>query len=128
MVGRLMVPITDIKLIARRQSDLGEGRPDYLVHVQDRLVGRVYCQLSRPDVEQWFWGVQGVITSMEIGQLHGSLRAWNRPRPSCVRRSNFGWCGRPQYGRRTYPTAGYKQDLRDVGAPDAASPPTAVQH
>ena len=66
-----MVPLSQIELVARRPTDVGEDRPDYLIYARDRLVGRIYCQLARPVAQQWFWGVQGVFTTMEIGQLHG---------------------------------------------------------
>jgi hypothetical protein len=66
-----MVPFTQIELVARRKTDVGEDHPDHLIYARDRPVGRIYCQLARPDAQQWFWGVQGVLTSMEIGQLHG---------------------------------------------------------
>ena len=61
-----------IELVARRQEDLHDGRPDYLVYASDRQLGRIYQQLSgMARTEQWFWGVQGVLTSAEIGRLQG---------------------------------------------------------
>jgi hypothetical protein len=62
---------TQIELVARRQTDVGKDQPDYLVYARDRLVGRISCQVATPNAEQWFWGIHGMVTSMEIGTLQG---------------------------------------------------------
>ena len=71
-----MTPLPHIELIARRQEDLQARYPDYLIYAGERLVGRIYCQVGGMGrTEQWYWGVQGAFTSMEIGPLHASAGA-----------------------------------------------------
>lgn len=61
-----------IELIARRQEDLQNGNPDYHVFAGVRLVGRIY-KTHMHAVDQWFWGLNGVWSSAEIGiALHGN--------------------------------------------------------
>ena len=67
-----MTPLPHIELLAPRQEDLQARYPDYLIYAGERLVGRIYCQVGGMGrTEQWYWGVQGAFTSMEIGPLHG---------------------------------------------------------
>jgi hypothetical protein len=66
-----------IDLVPRRQPDLIPRGRDYLIYADDRRVGRIYEVFTRPpQQEHWFWGLQGVFTSMEIGELHGAAQSY----------------------------------------------------
>jgi hypothetical protein len=68
-------------LVPRRQPDTVTGAgPDYSIYASERVVGRVYCRVARRDFEQRFWGVNGVVTSSEIGQLHGFAESFDQAR------------------------------------------------
>lgn len=59
-----------IELVAKRQDDLQQGKPDYLVYAGEQLVGRMYRM--NPFDETWFWGVNGVTVDMSVGAvMHG---------------------------------------------------------
>ena len=61
-----------IELVAKRQDDLEGDRPDYSVYAGEQLVGRVYCQVKRSDVEEWFWSVNALTVDRTIGiAMHG---------------------------------------------------------
>ena len=64
-----------IDLVAQREPDLVGGGRDFLIYARGRRVGRIYEVTSRPDHAHWFWGLQGIFTSMEIGQLQWALAA-----------------------------------------------------
>jgi hypothetical protein len=57
-------------LVPRRQRDLVPPGRDYLIYARECRVKRIYeVTGSHPP---WFWGLQGVFTSTEIGRLQGA--------------------------------------------------------
>ena len=112
-----MAPLPRIELIARRQEHDIE-RPDYVIYAQDRVVGRIHRQLASGDVQQWFWGVQGVITSMEIGHLQGAAESFDQAKERLRVACNLwlAWAVAVPPSHLSY--AGIRKDLRDVGAAD----------
>jgi len=76
--GRTGSLLPGIELMPRREPDDVDGAPDYLIYAGDHLVGRIYRHVSRSDFENWFWGLQGVFTSMEIGRLHGGAESFDQ--------------------------------------------------
>lgn len=73
---RTGAPAERIELVSRREPEtVVGGGPDYLIYAGDRLVGRIYQR-----AEQWFCGVQGIFTSMKIGQLHGLAKSLAKQR------------------------------------------------
>jgi hypothetical protein len=50
-----------IVLIARRNKDLQDDRPDYSIWADGQRVSRIYRKYRSGDHELWFWGVDSVI-------------------------------------------------------------------
>jgi hypothetical protein len=104
---RLMAP-PHIELVARRKpEDLVGDRPDYMVYARDRVVGRIYLQLSgRMQRGQWFWGRfhqqrdrpfaggRGKLRSCQGATAHG-VRSGSPGRWQCRHRT----CPIPEYGK-----------------------------
>jgi hypothetical protein len=61
--------MSGIDLVPQRQPDLTPHGRDYLIYTRACLVGRIY-EITGHN-QHWFWGLQGVFTSTDIGQLHG---------------------------------------------------------
>jgi hypothetical protein len=111
-----------IDLVPLRQEDLQDRYPDYLVYAAERLVGRIYCQVGGIGrTEQWFWGVQGVFTSMEIGPLHGLAPSFDHAKVQL--RTAFdlwlAWALAAPSSHLSY--ARIQQDLQEVGALSASA-------
>ena len=112
-----MALLPHVELIARQQEDLQRRYADYLIYAGERLVGRIYCQVGGMGrTEQWFWGVQGVFTSMEIGQLRGLAPSFDHAKTQL--RTAFdlwlAWALAVPPSHLSYATI--RRDLRDVGA------------
>jgi len=68
-----------IDLVPRRRPNLVPRGRDYLIYARECRVGRIYeVTGNRP---RWFWGIQGVFTSMDIGQLQGSASSLPQAMP-----------------------------------------------
>jgi hypothetical protein len=122
----LMAELPRIELVPRLESErLGGDRPDYSIYTGQRMVGRIYLQnvgQFTEDSEQWFWGVQGVFTSMEIGHLRGLAGSLDEAKARL--RAAFdlwlAWALAAPATHLSYHTI--SKDLRDVGAAPANAP------
>ena len=98
----------------RRRPNLVPRGRDYLIYAHECRVGRIYeVTGNRP---RWFWGIQGVFTSMDIGQLQGS--ASSLPQAKIELRAAFEtWLAWALAAPETHPSyAQIRKDLEDVGA------------
>ena len=112
-----MAPVPHIELLARRQEDLQDRYPDYFIYAGECLVGRIYCQVGGLGrTEQWFWGVKGVFTSVEIGQLQGLAPSFDHAKAQL--RTAFdlwlAWAVAVPPSHLSY--ARIRKDLGEVGA------------
>jgi hypothetical protein len=95
------------ELTTKRQEDLQGGRPDYHVYAGSRLVGRIYQNTrSLFGSEIWFWGVQGIFTSIETGQMHGSAESFEEAK-SKLRTAFDLWLSWARFRPRIYLTWQY---------------------
>jgi hypothetical protein len=109
--------VSRIELVAKRQEDLQGGRPDYHVYAGCRLAGRIYRNTrSLFGSEIWSWGVQGIFTSMEAGQMQGSAESFEEAKTKL--RTAFDlwltWASAVPPSHLSY--VAIRRDLHDVGA------------
>ena len=106
-----------IELVAKRQEDLQGDRPDYHVRAGSRLAGRIHQNTKTLfGSEIWSWGVQGIVTSMEAGQMHGSAESFEEAKTRL--RTAFdlwlSWALAVPPSHLSY--VAIRRDLHDVGA------------
>jgi hypothetical protein len=106
--------VTSIELVPRRLADLVPRGRDYLIYARECRVGRIYeVTGSHP---RWFWGLQGVVTSMEIGKLQGAAPSFEQSKIE-LRAAFETWLAWTLAAPETHLSyARIRKDLVDVGA------------
>jgi hypothetical protein len=106
-----------IELTTKRQEDLQGGRPDYHVYAGSRLAGRIYQNTrSLFGSEIWFWGVQGIFTSIETGQMHGSAESFEEAKSKLRTALDLWLCWALAVPPSHLSYVAIRRDLHDVGA------------
>ena len=106
-----------IELVAKRQEDLQGDRPDYHVYAGSRLAGRIHQNTKTLfGSEIWSWGLQGIVTSMEMGQMHGSAESFEEATTKLRNAFDLwlSWALAVPSSHLSY--VAIRRDLHDVGA------------
>jgi hypothetical protein len=90
---------------------------DYLIYARECRVGRIYeVTTSQTEHKRWFWGLQGVFTSMEIGELHGAAPDFEQAKAK-LRAAFETWLAWALAAPETHLSyARIRKDLKDIGA------------
>ena len=103
-----------IDLVPRRRPNLVPRGRDYLIYARECRVGRIYEVTGSH--QRWFWGLQGVFTSMDIGMLQGAAPSFERAKIE-LRAAFETWLAWALAAPETHLSyARICKDLKDVGA------------
>jgi hypothetical protein len=105
-----------IDLVPRRRPNLVPRGRDYLIYARECRVGRIYEVTAKAQYHHWFWGIQGVFTTMDTGQLQGSAPSLEQAKIE-LRAAFETWLAWALAAPDTHPSyARIRKDLEDVGA------------
>jgi hypothetical protein len=62
------MPAKRIELRPVRQADVGRGQRNYHIYAGTHLVGCIYQHATKAEGEQWFFGINTVLTDARIGR------------------------------------------------------------